>query len=161
VTAPFVPRRCGKKEGIFDLPALAPAIHTSEKFRKKMAGQRALLGWYYSSACESVLSLTLILRSRRSLRLEGCAARPSPFETPTSLAPQGEGLCSGKSFENGPHAIFCPVSRLNRTKMFHVKHFGTIGGRNDHTLARRENSLLDEIFCLVREGGTVALTQRV
>jgi hypothetical protein len=42
VTAPFVPRRLGKKEGIFDLAALAPAIHTSEKFRKKMSGQRFL-----------------------------------------------------------------------------------------------------------------------
>jgi hypothetical protein len=34
--------RRGKKEGIFDLAALAPAIHTGEKFRKKMAGQRFL-----------------------------------------------------------------------------------------------------------------------
>jgi hypothetical protein len=31
----FVPRRCGKKEGTFDLRALAPAIHIGEKFRKK------------------------------------------------------------------------------------------------------------------------------
>jgi hypothetical protein len=35
VTAPFVPRRCAKKEGIFDLAALPPAIHTSEKFSIK------------------------------------------------------------------------------------------------------------------------------
>jgi hypothetical protein len=35
VTTPYVARLCGKKEGIFDLAALAPAIHTSEKFRKK------------------------------------------------------------------------------------------------------------------------------
>jgi hypothetical protein len=34
-TAPFVPCPRGKKEGIFDLAALVPAIHTSEKFRKK------------------------------------------------------------------------------------------------------------------------------
>jgi hypothetical protein len=35
MTAPFVPRRCGKKEGISDLAARAPTIHTSEKSRKK------------------------------------------------------------------------------------------------------------------------------
>jgi hypothetical protein len=45
VTASFVPRWCGKKEGIFDLAALAPAIHTSKKILGKMAGQGALLGW--------------------------------------------------------------------------------------------------------------------
>ena len=33
--------------------------------------------------------------------------------------------------------------------MFHVKHFGMIGGREEHTIARRENCLLGEIFCLV------------
>jgi hypothetical protein len=35
VTAPFVPRRCGKTERIFDLAALAPAIHTAKKFLEK------------------------------------------------------------------------------------------------------------------------------
>jgi hypothetical protein len=29
----------------------------------------------------------------------------------------------------------CPVSRVNRIKMFHVKHFGTIDGREKRTLA--------------------------
>jgi hypothetical protein len=44
VTDPFVPRRCAKKEGIFDLAALAPAIHTAKKILGKMAGQGAHLG---------------------------------------------------------------------------------------------------------------------
>jgi hypothetical protein len=35
MTAPFVPRRRGQKEGIFDLPALAPAIHTAKQFLEK------------------------------------------------------------------------------------------------------------------------------
>jgi hypothetical protein len=41
------------------------------------------------------------------------------------------------------------------------ENFGPIGGRVDHTLAKRENCRLDEIFCLVREEGAVALTRRV
>jgi len=35
VTAPFVPRRRGKKEGIFAPPAAAPAIHMGKKFCRK------------------------------------------------------------------------------------------------------------------------------
>jgi hypothetical protein len=35
LTAPFVPRRFGKKEGIFAPPAAAPAIHTAKKFLEK------------------------------------------------------------------------------------------------------------------------------
>jgi len=35
VTTPFVPRRCGEKQGIFAPPAAAPAIHTRQRFSKK------------------------------------------------------------------------------------------------------------------------------
>jgi hypothetical protein len=43
VTSPFVPRRRGKKEGIFGRAESAHAIHTGGKICKKMAGQVALL----------------------------------------------------------------------------------------------------------------------
>jgi hypothetical protein len=35
----------GKKEGILGTGEAAPAIHTSKKFRKKMAGQGAFFGF--------------------------------------------------------------------------------------------------------------------
>jgi hypothetical protein len=38
-----------------------------------------------------------------------------------------------------------------KTKMFHVKHFGTIGGREKLTLAGAALDLLGEIFCPVRQ----------
>ena len=65
------------------------------------------------------------------------------------MAGQNALLGSNKTFESGPRAIFCPILRLNRTKMFHVKHFGTIGSREHHALARRDDCLSDGIFCLV------------
>src|ERR1700730_16367336 len=60
-----------------------------------------------------------------------------PLSTPAKnfekkIAGQGALLDSLKSFESGPHATVCPILRRNRTK-------GTIGGRRDHTFARREN----------------------
>jgi hypothetical protein len=35
----------------------------------------------------------------------------------------------------GVHLRVCPVSWTNRTKIFHVKHFGTIDRREEHTFA--------------------------
>lgn len=36
--------------------------------------------------------------------------------------------------------------RVSRAKMFHVKHFGTIDGRENHIFARRGVSLLIDAF---------------
>ncbi len=36
--------------------------------------------------------------------------------------------------------------RIDRTKMFHVKHFGTIDARGKRTFARRARSVLSGIF---------------
>jgi hypothetical protein len=83
------------------------------------------------------------------------ARLPRPSRQPLGL-PRGEGLGSGRTFERGPHAKVSPVSRLNRTKVFHVKHFGTIGGRKDRTPARHEDCILDEIFCPVWGDVTVS-----
>jgi hypothetical protein len=46
---------------------------------------------------------------------------------------QGDGF--GK-FLGASLMRFCPILRLNRTKRFHVKRFGMIGGRKDHTFAK-------------------------
>jgi hypothetical protein len=45
--------------------------------------------------------------------------------------------------------FLCPIVGLNRTKVFHVKRFGTIDVREHHTRARQENCLLGKSFCLV------------
>jgi hypothetical protein len=60
--------------------------------------------------------------------------RESPFK---KLAP----ACADQSYQ----------SRINRTKMFHVKHFGTIDDRAKLTFAKRGDGFLDGIFCPVRE----------
>jgi hypothetical protein len=164
VTAPFVPRRCGKTERTFDLAALAPTIHTREKFRKKNQ-------WTAFFAPVTLLHPSPFQKprphpeSRRSLRLEGCTPRlpeaPSPFETPTLLAPHGGGLGFRKSFESGPHAVFCPISGLNRTKMFHVKHFGTIDSREHRTRKARNLSFGRNLLSGLERCGGAAVTRHV
>ena len=44
-----------------------------------------------------------------------------------------------------------PSSWINRSKTLHAKHFGTIDGRDKHTLVRRGDCLLVGACCPVRE----------
>jgi hypothetical protein len=60
----------------------------------------------------------------------GGVARGQPTSEGTVLVTTADEINIAKSPD-------CPVSGPNRTKMFHVKHFGTIDGLRKRTFAKR------------------------